>query len=444
MSESLTPFEGENLASYEALKTAIGLADGFTLIFAVTNTEAGAQEVMRRLWREGVRYQKAWLRDPERPLVDQVVEGVCSARLPVMVLGLEGLTTVGEELGRSLRNLNWTRPQWTARLPQTLVFWVTADMEPLLAREAPDLWRFRSLRVEFTFGFLPRAARASELRRRLRKLNLGPRVRLAALMELFSLTRSQGTLGEASHLVLRTLELPWQGDFQYLRILVLASPQVDDRSIERIGVLPFLKRFDLENTGTTDEGVAKMLQRADPVNLEHAQFIRASGGPLTFATLSALPRFTRLTVVQQPLGTEFLKSVHAMVHLSELDVFSDSIKDREFEGLCRGRGLSVLNVHSASISDEGAKHVGNLRRLWSLGLSGSKISSHSLMPISQLQDLRFLDVSATEVSDKHLEILSNLSRLQRVDLRWSKVTEDGASRLRKIFVTQRRKVEVLL
>lgn len=441
MSESLTPFEGENLASYEALRTAVQLADGFTLIFAVTNTEAGAQEVMRRLWRDGVRYQKAWLRDPERPLVDQVVESVRSARLPVMVLGLEGLTTVGEALGRSLRNLNWTRPQWTARLPQTIVFWVTADMEANLAREAPDLWRFRSLRVEFTFRFSPRQARAADLRRRL-NLELQPRIRLATLFELYRLTTSQTALEDAAKLVAELNDWSYKGRFRDLKRLTLASSEIDDESLDRLGPLNSLERLMLYRTNISDRCVAEMLERSLPSKLNHVDLRGTPIARRTLEMLAKLPNVQSLDIGTTLIRSEDIALLSEFKHLMYLELRGSLITDAELEVLCGINTLSFLLISRASVTDAGMLHIASLRMLWALELDGTNVTSNSLQPISKVRSLRSLDLSKTQVSNRGIEQLADLPRIERIRLAGSRVTQSGLKRLRDRFAAQRRKVEV--
>lgn len=377
MSESSTPFEGENLASYEALKTAIRLAEGFTLIFAVTNSELGAQEVMRRLWRDGVRYRKVWLRDPERPLIDQVLEKIQSSRSPVMILGLEGLTTMQESTNRSLQNLNWTRPQWTKRLRQAIILWITDDMEATFAREAPDLWRFRSLRVEFAFAPTKQAVQATELRRQLKSIKLAPRVRLVKLHQLFSIRPSQKLAEEISVLSISNgirLEDRWAGR-EVVENLQFGGTAIADDYVSLVSGFPKLSVFDLNDTNISDQGIA---------------------------TIDPRQGFWLISLARTAVSDKSLDFLRGRSDIYGLDLNGTHITDKGLESLTGLSGLGLLMIAETKVTDEGLKNLIPLRDLTSLFISDNIISEKGKNYLTQLESIKIIEIlKTTSYEDAH-------------------------------------------
>lgn len=187
---SLQPLTPELEHSLDNLTDVLRLASGFTLVFAVCESYGLQRKLMKRLYKE-FRYRRAEVDRFDAGVLDQILGQVRAGRTPVMVTGLDYMTTPGTLDHSLLRNLNLSRPRWPVELPRPVVIWGSDFLMTTLALEAPDFYRFRSHVIEFPFVGSPESARIKELRYRLEAItDAPPALRLAWYLELARLTNS--------------------------------------------------------------------------------------------------------------------------------------------------------------------------------------------------------------------------------------------------------------
>jgi hypothetical protein len=126
-----------------------------------------------------------------------------------------------------------------------------------------------------------------------------------------------------------------------------------------------------------------------------------------------------------------LAHVGKLGRLKLLFLTSSLVTNNGMERLKDMRHLRYLDLSGTCISEEGLAHLKGLHRLESLYLNGNTLLGDvGLMHLRSMGRLGFLSLNETGVSDAGLIHLKELSNLKYLYLNYSKVSKDGASKLR--------------
>jgi len=264
-----------------------------------------------------------------------------------MVMGLEQLSTLQEEVESALRHINWTRPQWVERIPQPVVFWVTPEFETLLARQAPDMWRFRSLLAEFKLGIESGKSREVELRWRLRHLDLAPRIRMSYLLELAEKHADE-------EMASRAVSLAVENDLALPLNLV---------SIEKI------RRLVIEKA--TDKGL-RHLKGLTSLTTLYIWSVQVGDAELQY--LEGLTALTELYVWSTQVGDAGLQYLKGLTALTNLDLAYTEVTDAGLQYLKGLTALTVLHLGYTAVTDAGLQHLKGLTALTLLNLHGTAVT----------------------------------------------------------------------
>src|SRR5882724_4900574 len=138
------------VADFAALRRMLVVSEGcFSLSFAVCNDRTLRNELIARLREEFSGLLVVEL--PEKtPNVYQTVCGRLRDGAPrgIIVLDLEASVPSEAKAQPTLRALNRSRELWE-RFACPVVFWLAEYAAALVARHAPDFWRYRSHQFEF-------------------------------------------------------------------------------------------------------------------------------------------------------------------------------------------------------------------------------------------------------------------------------------------------------
>jgi internalin A len=152
-----------------------------------------------------------------------------------------------------------------------------------------------------------------------------------------------------------------------------------------------------------------------------------------FAPVLQLPRLQYLnldgSMVDDKLVAHFEKSS------SLRDVWLQwvpNLGDAGLTSLCRIKHLRTLYISGSAVTDAGLAKLKTCTQLTELNLSGCKaISDRGLTPIAELKSLLRLDLSFTPVSDASIPELAKLQNLGMLIINDTRITAQGADRLRK-------------
>lgn len=150
---TFVPTEGDSarqVADFAALRRMLVVSEGcFSLSFAVCNDRTLRNELIERLREEFSGLVVVELPD-ETSNVYQTVCGQLRDGAPrgIIVLDLEASVPSQAKAQPTLRALNRSRELWE-RFACPVVFWLAEYAAALVARRAPDFWRYRSHLFEF-------------------------------------------------------------------------------------------------------------------------------------------------------------------------------------------------------------------------------------------------------------------------------------------------------
>ena len=147
--DPFAPAPPDEVAELDALRTAIELSRGFTLLFACCNRASHRERLMLALQDRlpGLRIQSLNLREPTQNLLNEVRSHLDSSPPDALFLhGIESWLPAGEVAEDSpfIRNLNASRNYFPRDLPFPLVIWLPHHILTTLARAAPDFCSVRS------------------------------------------------------------------------------------------------------------------------------------------------------------------------------------------------------------------------------------------------------------------------------------------------------------
>ncbi len=217
-----------------------------------------------------------------------------------------------------------------------------------------------------------------------------------------------------------------------LEKLSLYSPNVTDRGIGELADLPRLKTLFLEVDRLTPAGVAALGEAPELSVLS----IR---GPCVTDPLAAkaanIGRLTSLSLMNAPhLTDEGLRPIGAMSKLESLSLMGTRVSDAGMAPVAKLTNLRELDLLSTRVGEQGVAQLKGLTKLRRLNLDvarGSKVGDDGLRHLAGKTDLEDLALFGCPVTDASIPTLSVFAKLKKLDIRDTRITKEGAARLRK-------------
>lgn len=181
--------------------------------------------------------------------------------------------------------------------------------------------------------------------------------------------------------------------------------------------------------GETD-GVEELLQKKKSERLiyvpEHIKFYEGLGRGLKPIPKEELLRISReANLMIRPIGVGS--------PLLEVRVVTDpfEVGNGEVEKLRPlANHIAKLDLRNTSIDEASCLEIARFVKLAELNLRGNKIGDSALLAISSLSSLQVLNLCETDVSDRALIGLRKFKSLRKVYLWGSRVSQEGAGKLR--------------
>jgi len=149
-------------------------------------------------------------------------------------------------------------------------------------------------------------------------------------------------------------------------------------------------------------------------------------------TLDGLSRLRQLYFWQTPVTDTGLAHLRNLKRLQWLNLRATKVTDAGLEYLKDFNGLQVLDLTQTQVTDAGLTHLKRLNGLRELDLNFCRrVTDAGLDDLKALPGLKYLGLRATKVTDVGLEHLKELKQLQSLDLADTKVTDEGAAKLKK-------------
>lgn len=152
--------------------------------------------------------------------------------------------------------------------------------------------------------------------------------------------------------------------------------------------------------------------------------------------VTQLTSLEELDLIGIDLATRQLQLLENLVHLRRLRI-KPNAPDAGMQSLSRLASLQHLVLHNGGdYSDAGLKQLSRLKELKSLSMTwgggGTVITDAGLQHLQAFKSLEAIDLwGAHYVSDSAVESLGRLTKLKRLNVRKTKLTADGAQRLRQ-------------
>jgi Leucine-rich repeat (LRR) protein len=198
-----------------------------------------------------------------------------------------------------------------------------------------------------------------------------------------------------------------------------------------------LKTLNARGTKITDAGLANLAGLPiESIDVGYSLF--TDGG---FEHLAALPKLTSIAVGGNKVTDVGLNTLRTMPNLISVDLsgaqrtdsglWAATVTDRGLESLARLPKLQRLNLHGAKITDAGAGQLRTLQELRELNLGATQLSAKGLGFLAELGKLEKLSLPGlTKLDDEAIPVLAAMKSLRWLDITDTKITPEGAERLR--------------
>lgn len=184
----------------------------------------------------------------------------------------------------------------------------------------------------------------------------------------------------------------------YLDYIGLQETAIDDRGLNvLLGFSRELQKIDLDGTGVTDAGIARLVERG----------------------------LTSISVARTEVTDAGVMELIRCKTLFSLGLEGTKVTEKSLVQLDQLKELSYLNLNYTAATDAVCESIGRLKRLRTLNLAGTQIGSKAIGYLSSCSELVFLTVNKTSVSNEGLELLRKCPNLQILDLSYTKVADEG-------------------
>jgi hypothetical protein len=199
----------------------------------------------------------------------------------------------------------------------------------------------------------------------------------------------------------------------------------DDRGIDPIMQLPFVRELLLPHSYVTDRGLRKLKEYSyvELLVLSHTSTSDQGAGYL------GRMRDLRGLFLEGTRITD--RGMQDIANLTELRVLSTpgQLTNASVASLANLRKLEVLYLVEPAIDDKGVALLGDLYSLRQLYLRGSQLTDAGLESLDGLTNLELLDLSGTQVAGPGLSSLKRLDNLRVLWLADTKIDSEGFANL---------------
>ncbi|MBK9169140.1 MAG: hypothetical protein IPM24_16980 [Bryobacterales bacterium] len=210
----------------------------------------------------------------------------------------------------------------------------------------------------------------------------------------------------------------------------LRASWVTDGDLLDLARLPALRRLDLSRTRITDQGLSYLKQAAgmEEVNLAFAEKI----GDPAHATVQQWKKLRRLTLRGTVIADETAAAAARLPGLESLDIADTIVGDVGIESLSLAPKLRELAIGNTRISELGYQSLRQFTTLETLDLSGGRhrgpatLNEQSVEAVASLRQLRVLRLGHTKFPAKSMAVLRTLENLERLGLEYSPEVNDDA------------------
>jgi hypothetical protein len=126
-----------------------------------------------------------------------------------------------------------------------------------------------------------------------------------------------------------------------------------------------------------------------------------------------------------------LKHISAKKTLETLNLSMTQVSDEGAELLLNSPNLRRLDLDNTSVTDDGLVSICRLTKLEYLRLSELSLSDGGIKRLAALDKISMLVLDGVPVTDASLETLASFTRLARLSLKGTRISADGAKKLRE-------------
>jgi Leucine-rich repeat (LRR) protein len=250
---------------------------------------------------------------------------------------------------------------------------------------------------------------------------------IARLPKLRSLDISKSAINDKAMAAL----YPLHNTLQYLDI---SRCDISDVGLKAVGKLEHLENLCLR-TARIPATSAKSIQSLQGLKaLRSIAFDSANIQDDVLESLSKnLPQLNTLDVQGCKLLTDKgFSSLRPMAQLKNLNAGDTKVGDGLMRAACNWKQLNVLKVGGGNIGNEGIRaFVESKSPVTVLSIDNCKIDDKGIVNIAKLPKLEVLSLNGDNITDASVPVLTKLKSLTGLGLRDTKVTADGAARIRK-------------
>jgi len=167
-------------------------------------------------------------------------------------------------------------------------------------------------------------------------------------------------------------------------------------------------------------------QRITSVNFHGLDVDEAALGEL-----AALFRVQSLDLTNTNISDEQLRSLGGLSSVSSLVLGGTPVTNGGMQHIESLAGIEALHLPSTKVSDEGLLHLGRITSLAVLDLSDTEVTDAGLKHLVPLRRLAWLLLENDEITDAGLKHIESIKSLKRVTLIGTKVSPEGADRLKR-------------
>ena len=132
--------------------------------------------------------------------------------------------------------------------------------------------------------------------------------------------------------------------------------------------------------------------------------------------------------------TSFLGK-NAFMHVTEVDLAGRKVDDKELRSLSGLTHLEKLTLDYTQITDDGTVALRSMPALQHLSMRYTNISDRSASRLAALPNVRRVILTGTTMTDAAVDDLAKHAAMTEFYIRWTKITNDGADRLRAALPT---------
>jgi hypothetical protein len=211
----------------------------------------------------------------------------------------------------------------------------------------------------------------------------------------------------------------------FVRELLLPHSYVTDRGLRKLKEYSELELLVLSHTSISDEGATYLAKMRD------LQGLFLEGTKITDRGMQDLARLRDLRVLSTPgqLSNAAMTSVADLRKLEILYLVEPAIDDQGIARLADLYSLRQLHVQDSQLTDAGLESLQRLTNLEVLDLSGTRVSGPGLASLKRLTKLRALWLADTDVDSAGFAQLPWLPALETLHLEATKVDDRVVDRL---------------